>query len=173
MIFSLSDCDNQHMKTLLDYSDVDPANVPQNISDYWELNVDRGQWTSFVNWPHMAPQCNLNSWFGLLNDENNGYIKTKLEGFGTARLDFGNCWKTGTVKVLLDGVEIDSAPINTPSKIKEFRFNSSELEIREEDIGILVFNSLEVLTCPGKKTSDFLYVLLKAQNVCGQLKETT
>ena len=140
------------MKTLLDYSAVDPANVPQNISDYWELNVDRGQWTSFVNWPKMAPQCNLNSWFGLLNDDDNGYIKTKLEGFGTARLDFGNCWKSGTVKVLLDGVEIDSAPINTPNKIKEFRFNSSELEIREEDIGILVFNSLEVLwvKCKGK-----------------------
>ena len=147
MIFSLSDCDNQHMKTLLDYSDVDPANVPQNISDYWELNVDRGQWTSFVNWPKAAPLCK--NWFGLLNDDENGYIKTKLDGFGTARLDFGNCWTSGTVKVLLDGIEIESAPISTPNKIVEFKFNSSELEIREEDIGILVFNSFEVLTCPG------------------------
>ena len=145
------------MKTLLDYRAVDPANVPQNISDYWELNVDRGQWTSFVNWPIDAPQCNLNSWFGFLNNHNgvlneddNGYIKTKLEGFGTARLDFGNCWTSGIVKVLLDGIEIDSATNSTPNKIVEFRFNSSELEIREEDIGILVFNSLEVLTCTGK-----------------------
>ena len=136
------------MKTLLDYSAVDPANVPKSISDYWELNVDRGQWTSFVNWPKVAPLCNLSSWFGLLNDDDNGYIKTKLEGFGTARLDFGNCWTSGTVKVLLDGIEIDSAPINTPNKIVEFSFDSSELEIREEDIGILVFNSFEVLTCP-------------------------
>ena len=146
----LSACENQHMKTLLDYSAVDPANVPQNISDYWELNVDRGQWTSFVNWPIAAPLCNYNSWFGLLNDDANGYIKTKLEGAGTARLDFGNCWTSGTVKVLLDGIEIDSATSSTPNKIVEFRFNSSELEIREEDIGILVYNSLEVLTCPGK-----------------------
>ena len=90
----------------------------------------------------------LSCWFGLLNEDANGYIKTKLEGFGTARLDFGNCWTSGTVKVLLDGIEIDSAPINTPNKIVEFSFNSSELEIREEDIGILVFNSFEVLTCP-------------------------
>ena len=148
MIFSLSDCGNQHMKTLLDYSDVDPANVPQNISDYWELNVDRGKWYTYYNWPIVAPLCK--NWFGLLNDDDNGYIKTKLEGFGTARLDFGNCWTSGTVKVLLDGIEIDRAPINTPNKIVEFRFNSSELEIREEDIGIIVFNSLEVLTCPGK-----------------------
>ena len=125
------------MKTLLDYSDVDPANVPKNISDYWELNVDRGQWTSFVDWPKFAPLCNLNSWLGFLNNHNgvlneddNGYIKTKLEGFGTARLDFGNCWILGTVKVLLDGIEIDSAPISTPNKIVEFSFDSSELEIR-------------------------------------------
>ena len=142
------------MKTLLDYSSVDPANVPQNVSDYWELNVDRGQWTSFVDWPIDAPQCNLNSWFGLLNNHNgvlneddNGYIKTKLEGFGTARLDFGNCWTSGTVKVLIDGIEIASASVSTPNKIVEFAFNYSELEIREEDIGILVFNSFEVLTC--------------------------
>ena len=155
--FSLSDCGNQHMKTLLDYSAVDPANVPQNISDYWELNVDRGQWTSFIDWPTDIPQCNLTSWLGfmnnhngVLNEDDNGYIKTKLEGFGTARLDFGNCWTSGTVKVLLDGIEIDSATNSTPNKIVEFRFNSSELEIREEDIGILVYNSLEVLTCPGK-----------------------
>ena len=143
----LSACENQHMKTLLDYSAVDPANVPKNISDYWELNVDRGQWTSFVNWPIAAPLCNYNSWFGLLNDDANGYIKTKLEGFGIARLDFGNCWTSGTVKVLIDGIEIASAPVSTPNKIVEFEFNYSELEIREEDIGILVFNSFEVLTC--------------------------
>ena len=135
------------MKTLLDYSAVDPAYVPLNISDYWELNVDRGQWTSFINWPHMAPQCNLSSYLGLLNDDDAGYIKTKLEGFGTARLDFGNCWTSGTVKVLLDGIEIASAPVSTPNKSVEFAFNYSELEIREEGIGILVFNSFEVLTC--------------------------
>ena len=146
----LSDCGNEHTRTLLDYRDVDPANVPQNVSDYWEFNVDRGQWTSFINWPKVAPQCNISSWLGLLNDDDAGYIKTKLEGFGTAKLDFGNCWTSGTVRVLLDGVEIDSAPDSTPNKIVEFRFNSSELEIREEDIGILVFNSLEVLTCTGK-----------------------
>ena len=143
----LSACMNQHMKTLLDYSDVDPANVPQKISDHWELNVDRGQWTSFINWPIMAPLCNLNSWLGLMTDDANGYIKTTLEGAGTARLDFGNCWTSGIVKVLLDGVEIAFAPNNTPNKIVKFAFNYSELEIREEDIGILVFNSFEVLTC--------------------------
>ena len=135
------------MKTLLDYRSVDPENVPQNISDYWEFNVDRGQWNSWINWPKVAPQCNLNSYLGLLNDDANGYIKTKLEGFGTARLDFGNCWTSGTVKVLIDGIEIASASVSTPNKIVEFTFNYSELEIREEDIGILVFNSFEVLTC--------------------------
>ena len=136
------------MKTLLDYSAVDPVNVPKSISDYWEFNVDIGQWTSYINWPKVAPLCNLNSWVGFLNDDPNGYIKTKLEGFGTARLDFGNCWKTGTVKVFLDGIEIASAPANTANKIVEFSFNSSELEIREEGIGILLYNSFEVLTCP-------------------------
>ena len=136
------------MKTLLDYRAVDPANVPQNISDYWEFNVDRGQWNSWINWPKVAPQCNLNSYLGLLNDDANGYIKAKLEGFGTGRLDFGNCWTSEIVKVFLDGIEIASAPVSTPNKIVEFTFDSSELEIREEDIGILVFNSFEVLTCP-------------------------
>ena len=132
----------------MDYRAVDPANVPQNISDYWEFNVDRGQWTSFINWPIMAPLCNLNSWLGFLNDDANGYIKTTLEGIGTARLDFGNCWTSGTVKVLIDGIEIASASVSTPNMIVEFAFNYSELEIREEDIGILVFNSFQVLTCP-------------------------
>ena len=96
----------------------------------------------------MAPLCNLNSWFGLLNDDVDGYIKTTLEGIVTARLDFGNCWTSGTVKVLVDGIEVASASVSTPNMIVEFAFNYSELEIREEDIGILVFNSFEVLTCP-------------------------
>lgn len=79
----------------------------------------------------------------------NGYIRTKMFGNGKARLDFGNCGRKGTVKVLINSKEIDSAPPVTISRSVEFEFtDGDELEIREE-VGVILFNYFEVLECQG------------------------
>jgi len=71
-----------------------------------------------------------------------------LFGNGRGRLDFGNCWETGIVRVLLNGTEIASASANTPSITIEFDFtNRGALELVEESIGIIQFNQFEVLLC--------------------------
>ena len=40
--------------------------------------------------------------------------------------DFGNCWETGIVRVLLNGTEIASASANTPSITIEFATSLTE-----------------------------------------------
>ena len=89
-----------------------------------------------------------NNWYCYNNWEIDGSIQTELVGNGRGRLDFGNCWETGIVRVLLNGTEIASASANTPSITIEFDFTNREaLELVEESIGIIQFNQFEVLLC--------------------------
>ena len=66
------------------------------------------------------------NWYCWNDWEVTGSIGTKLFGNGHGRLDFGNCWNTGIVRVLLNGTEIASASSNTPSTIIEFDFDNVE-----------------------------------------------
>ena len=77
-------------------------------------------------------------------------MKTKLIGRGKGKLDFGNCWKhKGVVKVSLDGNVIASAQ-NGTEKVVEFDFtDGNELKLSEENYGVIMFNSFEVLNCKG------------------------
>ena len=69
-------------------------------------------------------QCS--NWYGFMNDDPIGSITTTFNGRGRARLNFGNCWTTGTVYAYLNGNAIASAPANTPSKTVEFDFNQGK-----------------------------------------------
>ena len=64
-------------------------------------------------------------------------MKTTLFGTGNVVLRFGNCWKTGVVKVYLDGSEIETAGPGE-FKVVSFEYNDgSVLEISEFNIAII------------------------------------
>ena len=64
----------------------------------WTINVGYYQQNSHY------PECNNDkNWHGFIGDDLIGSIKTILNGCGKAKLDFGNCYKTGTTQVKLDG----------------------------------------------------------------------
>lgn len=55
------------------------------------------------------------------------------------------------MKVFLDNKLIASAPSRTASKQVEFDYtDGNELQLVEENVGIIMFNSFEVLSCIGK-----------------------
>ena len=79
-------------------------------------------------------------------------MKTTLIGTGKGKLDFGNCYKTGTgvVKVSLNGNVIATAQNGTEETV-EFDFtDGDELKLSEEEYGVIMFNSFEVLNCKGQ-----------------------
>ena len=64
-------------------------------------------------------------------------MTTTLVGKGKGMLEFGNCWKTGVVKVYLDGSQIESAGPGE-FKVVSFEYNDgSVLEISEFNIAII------------------------------------
>ena len=102
------------------------------------------------------PWKNCQNWYGWIGypeaSGNVGSISTTLSGSGRARLDFGNCHDTGTVKAFLDGQEIGSADALIPHKVVEFNFNpGSVLRISEYDVAVIQFNNLEIIDCPSSK----------------------
>ena len=95
---------------------------------------------------------NCQNWYGWGKNEKVGSIVTNLSGSGHARLDFGNCHNTGTVKAFLDGQEIGSADAFIPHKVVEFNFNpGSVLRMSEYDNAVIQFNSLQIVDCPTGK----------------------
>ena len=121
----------------------------------WDIDCSEGFWNSYFydtcpNW-----YC-----YNTNDLHQNGSIKTTLSGNGRAKLDFGNCWNGGVVKVFLNNTEIALAPGNTKSKKIEFDYtDGNELKFVEEDTAIIMFNSFEVLNCtPAGKSRMFYFV---------------
>ena len=68
-------------------------------------------------------------------------MTTTLVGKGKGMLEFGNCWKTGVVKVYLDGSEIEAAGPGE-FKVVSFEYNdSSVLKISEFNMAIIQINN--------------------------------
>merc|ERR1711934_1281203 len=81
--------ENTHVNNLLE-------STTTNTVSGWTIDCNHGVWTR--SWK------NCQNWYGW-SDENGdkvGSIITTLSGSGCARLDFGNCHSTGTVKAFLD-----------------------------------------------------------------------
>ena len=132
---------NDYLNNLLGSTSTNPAYG-------WTIH---GTWQQNKNW-----QKNVcSNWYGF----NNASVKTIFDTKGRARLDFGNCYTSGTVYALLDGNVIASAPQNTPSKTVEFDFNiGSVLKITEEN-AIIQFNSLNIIQCNEEKNAgEFLLI---------------
>ena len=87
------------------------------------------------------------NWYGYEDYSAIGSITTTLSGTGRAKLNFGNCYTSGNVKVFLDNTEIATVSGDEKSKTVEFDYNDgNELKLTE-DFAIIVFNSFEVLSC--------------------------
>jgi len=77
------------------------------------------------------------NWYAFKNNDAVGTMKITLNGTGKGKLEFGNCWKTGVVKVYLDESEIASAGPGE-FKLVSFEYNDgSQLEISELDTAII------------------------------------
>ena len=130
---------NTHLNNLL-------KSTSTNTVNGWTIDCNIGVWTG---WEVADENGVCKNWYGFSHPES-GSIATTLSGSGRARLDFGNCYKTGTVTAFLDGQEIGSADALIPHKVVEFNFNSgSELRISESDgVAVIQFNSLEIIDRP-------------------------
>ena len=145
--------DNTHLNNLLESTSMNTVNG-------WTIDCSAGVWTGYE-----FEDCK--NWYGFLHPES-GSIATTLTGSGRARLDFGNCYKTGTVKAFLDGQEIESADALIPHKVVEFNFNpGSVLRISEYDIAVIQFNNLEIIDCPSSK--DFNSIFQLARDIFPQI----
>ena len=111
-----------------------------NTAYGWTIDCNYGVWQSSFG------VCS--NWYGYNNWINIGSVSTTFNVKGRARLDFGNCYNSGTVYAYLDGYVIASAPQSTSSKTVEFDFNiGSILKIAEENVAIIQFNSLNIIQC--------------------------
>ena len=110
---------------------------------HWTIDCDDGVWAK--TW------LNCQNWYGWGKSEKVGSIVANLSGSGRARLDFGNCHNSGTVKAFLDGQEIGSADALTPHKVVEFFFIPGSMLRISEAVAVIQFNNLEIIDCPSSK----------------------
>ena len=79
-----------------------------------------------------------------------GTIRTELTASTKCgRLDFGNCWDAGVVRVYLEGGLIGEAGPNTPSKVISFQIPQNYLlELRDEGANsVIKFNHFDMVEC--------------------------
>ena len=129
---------NEHVNNLLQSTtDTAPG---------WEIDVDGGKWhnNQAVD-DKCGPQWYGWSWYGAV-----GSISTMLyKSSKCGKLDFGNCWTSGTVRAYLAGELIGEAGPNTPSQIIEFAIpENSQLEFKDEGANsIIKFTNFEMVDC--------------------------
>ena len=98
------------------------------------------------------------TWYGYSYGRDVGSIHVALLGSGIATLNYGNCYRQGLVKVLLNGKEISQASANTPETTVTFSYNHrSILTIKEINTAIITINSLRFFC--GKGTLNNQYQL--------------
>ena len=126
--------DNSHVKHLSKHS------APEDIIG-WHITCNHGS-------IYGSSVSTCPNWHVYESGSPSCYIKTTLNGSGHAKIDFGNCFNDGVVKVFLDGNEIASAGGDEFNVVKEFDYtDGSELKLMETGNGVISFNSFEVLTC--------------------------
>ena len=106
------------------------------VVENWIANCSYGPWSNDISTCY--------NWYTWEGGDAVCTIHTILSGKGNVILDFGNCWKNGTVKVYLNGSEIESAK---PGEFKLVSFDfdgESKLEIRELNTAIIQINEFEL-----------------------------
>ena len=110
----------------------------------WNIDCDDGVWKQSSR-DYAGQMCS--NWYGWKPHVPTGSITTTFNGIGRAKLDFGNCFELYTVKAILDGTVIATAPANTPSMKVEFDFHIGSILKIVENGSIIQFNSLDILQC--------------------------
>ena len=115
----------------------------------WNIDVNSGKWLKNQGVENVCgPQ-----WYGWSGNSAVGSISTTLfKSSKCGRLDFGNCWNTGTVRAYLAGKLIGEAGPNTPRRLIEFAIpENSLLEIKDEgENSVIKFTNFEMVDCSGK-----------------------
>ena len=94
------------------------------------------------------------TWWGEKFSAPSGYIKTRLNKCGRARLNFGNCFNLISpyhnhyVQVNLNNIEIGQAQGGVANKTIEFDFKEGDvLELRDIDAASIKFNDFDIISC--------------------------
>ena len=89
------------------------------------------------------------TWWGDYSGQPSGYIRTKLNKCGKARLNFGNCYQNSdNVQVNLNNIEIGRAKGGVDNKTIEFEFKDGDiLELRDIGVAAIKFNYFAIINC--------------------------
>ena len=93
--------------------------------------------------------CGNHTFYGYHGDELVGSVRTAFKGSGNATLIFGNCYKTGSVEVLLNTDRLGSA---SQEKYKTVSFSYKRgdiLTIREINTAIIKLYYFGISGCEG------------------------
>ena len=132
---------NGHVNNLLNSTTKD--------TEGWNIDIESGKWKLPTLFQTVDEVCGP-EWWGFSSGSGVGTISTMLNrSTKCGRLDFGNCWDTGVVRVYLEGVLIWRATANTPSQIISFPLpQDSLLEIKDEGANsVIKFNQFEMVQC--------------------------
>ena len=94
--------------------------------------------------------CGNNTFYGYHGDSPVGMISATFKGSGNATVIFGNCYKNGSVVVLLNNNELERA---LQEKYKTVSFNYTRgdvLTIKEVDTAIIKLYYFGISGCDGK-----------------------
>lgn len=95
------------------------------------------------------------NWYGWSHGAAVGTLTSPpLKGSGTAKIQFGNCWDAGRVKLYLNDQLIDSASPNLPTgpatRLMNFSFvNGDVVKLKDEDGNAVVNLKSFTVVCSG------------------------
>ena len=128
----------------------------------WTIDVEAGPWNSGPGSSVRAKCGPQGQWFGYNGGGGVGTVSTKLhKSTHCGKLEFGNCWNAGVVKVYYDDKLIGEAQPNTPNKVIEFPIpKDGELKIRDEGANsVIKFTKFELVECTNKAQGNICFVL--------------
>ena len=116
----------------------DLSSIVEMRKNGWVFDVTNSNEDRYKN------ECGkFQTWYGYSYGRDVGSIHVALLGSGNATLNYGNCYRQGRVKVLLNGKEISQASANTLEKIARFSYSHRNiLTIKEVNTAIIKTNSL-------------------------------
>ena len=123
---------------------------PTKAIPEWTIAIDNGPWNIGAG-DSVRTKCGPEGqWFGYTGGSGVGTVSTKLQKSDyCGKIDFGNCWDAGVVKVYFDDKVIGEAQPNTLNKVVTFPIpKDGELKIRDEGANSVIrFTKFELVEC--------------------------
>ena len=143
---------------------------PTKAIPEWTIDIDHGPWNHGPG-NGIRTKCGpQGQWFGFTGGSGVGTVSTKLQKSDyCGKIDFGNCWDAGVVKVYFDDKLIGEAQPNTPNKVVKFPIvKDGELKIRDEGANsVIKFTKFELVECTSKvpESKCFSFFLVLSSNL--------